>query len=199
MPLTNESLTLTGGCDCTSIAYTISIPPLDSRPTLEESIKPPKIYFDHCNKCRTVSGALVQAWINIPQTWVTFSLSSTKDGDRVKLTVEDVLKEHTATSGIMSHYKSSADVSRYFCGKCGTNLVYVYTGKRSGDDGGEAKIEMIDIVLGSLSKESLEVEGVKPDRHFYWESGIEWVKGGLVGGEMGALPKHPDGCRKIVV
>lgn len=85
---------------------------------------------------------------------------------------------------------------RSFCGKCGTNLLYV---SESRDE-----IKMADIVLGSLEKESLETEGVRPDRHFYWESGVSWVKqwaregDKCFAGEEGKLPRHPEGTRKNV-
>ena len=66
---------------------------------------------------------------------------------------------------------------------------------------------MVDIVLGSLDKESLEMEGVRPERHFYWDSGVGWVKrliaegdGSLdMKGQGKGLPKHPDGNRLEVV
>ncbi|KAF4635204.1 hypothetical protein G7Y89_g2895 [Cudoniella acicularis] len=113
--LTDEALALHGGCDCTSIKYTIFIPPVSSRPVLTPSsennnlgpILAPKIFFDHCNKCRRVSGAILQAWLSCPQTWVCWSLSSTHDNDRISLSTSEILKEHTAVSGIISHYESS--------------------------------------------------------------------------------------------
>ena len=66
------------------------------------------------------------------------------------------------------------------------------------------KTKMADIVVGSLEKESLETEGVRPDRHFYWESGVSWVKewaregDKCFAGEEGKLPRHPEGTRKNV-
>jgi hypothetical protein len=64
-------------------------------------------------------------------------------------------------------------------------------------------IPMVDIVLGSLDSESLERQGVRPDRHFYWDSGINWVKRLVAEGDSSLdtekLPRHPDGSRLEVV
>jgi hypothetical protein len=67
------------------------------------------------------------------------------------------------------------------------------------------EIKTVDIVLGSLETESLEMEGVRPDRHFYWESGVSWVKdwaregdGHLGEGKGEGLPRHPEGTRRNV-
>ena len=84
---------------------------------------------------------------------------------------------------------------RSFCGKCGTNLSYVCESRD--------EFKTVDIVLGSLEKESLEVEGVRPDRHFYWDSGVEWVKdwvreGDGVLGDSGNLPRHPEGTKRDI-
>jgi len=64
---------------------------------------------------------------------------------------------------------------------------------------------MVDIVLGSLDGESLERQGVRPDRHFYWDSGVNWIKKLVTEGDRSlnengeGLPKHPDSSRKEVV
>lgn len=68
----------------------------------------------------------------------------------------------------------------------------------------KSEVPTVDIVLGSLDTESLEMEGVRPDRHFYWESGVSWVKrlvreGDESLGEGERLPRHPDGRRSEVV
>ena len=178
--LSNEALELHGGCDCKAVRYKISIPPVQERPLLvpaaendgEGDLLPPKTYFDHCNKCRTVSGAIVQCWLNCPQTWVDWYFSSTAEPSKDAVSTKDVL--HISPPAF-TLYKSSPDVSRYFCGRCSTNLVYVYEGERKGP-------AMIDIVMGTLDKESLETEGVRPDRHFYWDYGVSWVKSVMADG-----------------
>lgn len=58
-------------------------------------------------------------------------------------------------------------------------------------------------MLGSLNSESLERLGVRPDRHFYWDSGVEWVKRLTADGDTSIygenFPRHPDGGRMEVV
>jgi hypothetical protein len=196
--LSNEALDLHGGCDCKAIRHQITIPPLEERTILfpaaenkgEGDLRPPETYFDHCNKCRTVSGAIVQCWLNCPRTWVDWTLSSTAEPSKNGVSTKDFLENSPPTFTL---YKSSPEVSRYFCGHCGTNLVYVYEGERK-------ESAMIDIVMGSLDKESLETEGLRPDRHFYWDHGVSWVKSIVEGGDSAfdgqKMPRHPEGSRE---
>jgi len=111
------------------------------------------------------------------------------------MSTKDVLKSVPGDSPV-ANYASSPGVTRTFCGRCGTNLAYFYAGK------GETEAPpMIDIVLGSLDTESLEMDGIRPDRHLYWESGINWVKDLLAEGDKSLsateekLPRHPAGSR----
>ncbi|PVH73828.1 hypothetical protein DL98DRAFT_519692 [Cadophora sp. DSE1049] len=210
-PLPPQGLTLHGGCDCSSIRYTITIPPLSSRPiaftdkTTGEEHRFPQSFLDHCNRCRRVSGSIIPAWITVPQDWVEWTQTSvsgkkiaSKMGDLVKVPNKD-----EPSSLPVMNYISSPGVRRSFCGKCGTNLAFVNLGR---DMGGEGKIATVDIVLGSLDRESLEVEGVWPERHEYWDSGVEWIKrlvteGDGVLNDAGSekVPRHPDGEWDVVV
>jgi hypothetical protein len=203
-----DAFTLHGGCDCSAIQYTISIPILSSRLILPgkdlsgAELQPPEIFFDHCNKCRKVSGALVQAWFTCPQDWVEWSIvtenipSSNGEARRTPTTKDLVQSKPSATPVV--NYASSPEVTRSFCGRCGTNLLYVFEGREKTNH-----VPMVDLVLGSLDAESLEMEGVRPDRHFYWESGISWVKNLVAKGDSSlsgtGLPRHPDGSRLEVL
>ena len=89
-----EPLTLTGGCFCTAIRYTISVPPLTSRPVVPGALptpissnhshphptavetRLPLIDLDHCNSCRRACGGLIQCWFICPQNWVQFTLET---------------------------------------------------------------------------------------------------------------------------
>jgi hypothetical protein len=99
-------------------------------------------------------------------------------------------------AAVFGHYKSSPDVSRYFCNRCGTNLIFVHKGTEKG-------VLMMDIVLGTLDKDDLEREGMRPDRHIYWDYGVSWMKG--IVGEVDAtfdgkkLLRHPEGSREVTV
>jgi hypothetical protein len=204
--LSQDALTLHGGCDCTSIRFTISIPALVSRPVLPypdlfgAEIRPPQIFLDHCNKCRRVSGALVQGWLTCPQDWVEWAIKSTSGEESPSATKFNTVDLICAKPGVLPvvNYASTEGVTRPFCGRCGTNLAYVFEGRKE-----KNPIPMVDIVLGSLDTESLEMPGVRPERQFYWNSGVEWIKrlvtegDSSVGGEK--LPRHPDGSRMQVV
>lgn len=50
----------------------------------------------------------------------------------------------------------------------------------------------MDIALGSLDLESLEKEGVRPERQGWWEDGVGWIKK-LVSEGDGGLIRHPTG------
>src|SRR4051794_6649716 len=205
--LPTDAFILKGGCDCSAIRYTISVPAISSRPVLPDKdiegkeVRPPKIILDHCNKCRRVSGAIVQAWFICPQIWVAWSVAAsdqpTESEAMTTYNTEEFLENKPGSTPVAT-YKSSPNVTRAFCGRCGTNLLYLYAArdKKSG-------IPMVDIVLGSLDTESLEVEGVRPDRHFFWGSGIGWVKKLITEGDSSLdgkpLPRHPDGSRLQVV
>jgi len=99
-------------------------------------------------------------------------------------------------ASVFGHYKSSPEVSRYFCNRCGTNLIFVNEKQRV------ETLEM-DIVLGTLDKEGLEMEGMRPDRHIYWDYGVGWMKRIVAEGDSvidgKKMPKHPEGSRKVVI
>jgi len=72
-------------------------------------------------------------------------------------------------------------------------LTYHFSGDR-----GEWKLgPIVDIAVGTFDDES--IEAVKPERHLWWEHGIEWVKAMMEGGEMDWLIRHPDGRPSQVV
>lgn len=49
----------------------------------------------------------------------------------------------------------------------------------------------IDVTVGSLDSASLEL--VKPDRHGWWDFGVDWVKSLLRKGDGGFLIRHSTG------
>ncbi|KAH9209942.1 Mss4-like protein [Leptodontidium sp. 2 PMI_412] len=208
-PLPADGITLHGGCDCSGVQYKIDIPSLSSRPiafidekTGEES-RYPQSFLDHCNKCRRVSGAIIQAWLTVPQDWVEWTQMQ-NSGKPITGSTQDLIqlpKDGEPASMAVTNYVSSPGIVRSFCGRCGTNLSFVNLER---DMGGDGKVATVDIVLGSLDGESFDAEGVRPDRHLYWDSGVGWVMrlvtegdGGL--SEGGNVPRHPDGERNVLV
>jgi hypothetical protein len=147
-----------------------------------------------------VSGALVQGWLTCPQAWVewtTKSISTEDSQEATKLNTTDLIRAKPGDTPAIN-YASSEGVTRSFCGKCGTNLLYVFEGRKE-----KNPIPMVDIVLGSLDAESLAMPGVRPERQFYWDSGVDWIKRLVTEGESSLggekLPRHPDGSRMEIV
>lgn len=86
----------------------------------------------------------------------------------------------------LSHYKSSADVTRTFCARCGTNLTYFMDRPASAP-----MPPTVDITVGSLDPES--IDRIRPERHGWWEEGVGWIKQLLRNGDGGFLIRHPGG------
>jgi hypothetical protein len=190
-----------GGCFCEAITYTISIPAFSSRPLLDPDRHTPKrpfgvqtqdakrlpvISLDHCNSCRRVAGAIIQAWFICPQRWVTFSLlarntSSDSNASEERITPKntaEVLRpsEELKEATYIKAFDSSEYAHRTFCGRCGTPLSFLYSGPDDEMSKEENWGPHCDIVLGTLDKESAEIEGMRPGRQGWFDDGIEWVK-----------------------
>ncbi|OJD14576.1 hypothetical protein AJ78_05094 [Emergomyces pasteurianus Ep9510] len=200
---------LHGGCHCSAIRYTISFANFDDRPVLnpnhppeQPDIKAPLLCFDHCSDCRSASGVPVQFWNICPQKSVTFSLlrrcddgssdpvSEPPSGARIDITGDRIVHPNEMTKETyLTYYASSKSVWRTFCSQCGTNISFV----AFEEEGSET---LMDLGVGTLDHESLQLVGT-PQRHIWWDSGIDWVKQLMEVGEMAAsqnaLPKHSAG------
>jgi len=92
----------------------------------------------HCLHCRRASGA---AFV----TWVEFRAS-----------------EFTIVSGAPSRYESRPQVTRQFCGQCGTQLTYQHADEP----------RAIDVTACSLD----DVDAVSPEDHVWCDRMVPWVK-----------------------
>jgi hypothetical protein len=106
----------------------------------------------HCVSCRRAAGAHSVAWL-------TFAS-----------------KGFSLTSGEPSTHRSSAEVSRTFCGKCGTTLTYRYDGDP----------DFVDVTAASLD----DPEEFPPTHHVWMEDGVSWdvANDGLPQFERGGSP-----------
>jgi hypothetical protein len=211
--LSDSAVELHGGCFCSSIRYTIKIPVAELRPThpnatpeAAEKTRFPLIELDHCTSCRRSTGSIIQSWIVLPKSWVSWSLIPKSSGDAHgepieppkqeeyrRFSSQDIVEptEELCRSTYWSQYVSSPDVHRGFCGRCGTTLTYCYTGPKPGWTLPERNF---DVSLGSLDNESLE--RVRPERHGWWTDGIGWVREMLRFGDQSngaSLARHPTG------
>jgi hypothetical protein len=180
---------LHGGCFCSAIRYMISVPELSERkplpkagmtadsllvPVNEVNERMPIISLDHCNSCRRVPGTVINSWFICPPEWVEFTVLPRESGDEkepIKADSMAYLQEDKtlAERTYATHFKSSEHSNRTFCGKCGTHLTFFKTGPL-GPWG-----SFVDITVGTLDKESLEIEGFMPTIQFWHDLGIPWA------------------------
>ncbi|TVY31856.1 hypothetical protein LOCC1_G008950 [Lachnellula occidentalis] len=209
MPLPPHKFVVKGGCNCGAIRYKISIPEIEHRPlhpssTSSSTVHLPFIAIDHCNDCRRATGAILPLWICSPISMITSSVilrsttslpteaSQRKAGPddheprTAWLPAEEVFTPGPVSSNsFLTFFESSENRRRSFCGRCGTHLAYAALPMPEGWP------DMLDIVLGSVDREDLDGEALRPDRQLWWECGIGWVKDLTLRG-MEELPRHPD-------
>jgi hypothetical protein len=207
--LPKEAISLTGGCYCKAIRYTVKIPACKDRPAVPKALETPisasekvetrmpMITIDHCNTCRSQAGCLVQSWVLAPVSWVSWEVLSKDDTVNESLqlsTIEAVgpaTSEHLAGTTFVSKFNCTERATRSFCSRCGTNLAYVshkYLG---------TPMAFVDITVGSLDPESLEM--AKPDRHNWWDFGVRWIQDFVTKGDGGFLSRHQTGDVSKVV
>ncbi|RVX70688.1 hypothetical protein B0A52_05338 [Exophiala mesophila] len=202
--LPKEALTLTGGCCCKAIRYTVHIPAWDQRPAVPGALKTPisvsedietrmpLIDLDHCNSCREVSGAIIQTWLIVPVDWVEWDLARLDKAGIAEMSPRTVLStvdavgpietDTTSPQTYVTRFNRSERATRAFCSRCGTNLTYL-SHKRL-----NTPMAFVDITVGTLDREHLEM--VKPDRHGWWDSGVGWIKELLRHGDGGFMIRH---------
>ena len=106
----------------------------------------------HCASCRRASGAQSVAWLTFP------------------------LEVFSLVSGDPAEYRSSAEVSRTFCGGCGTSLTYQHDGDP----------DFIDVTAASLDLP----DEFPPTHHVWLEDRVGWesVNDGLPRFQRGSSP-----------
>lgn len=212
MPLPDHSLTINGGCNCGAVRYRVNIPIHSQRPpnpycgtpgSLPENEKLPFICTDSCNDCRKGTGSVVPFWLITPTSMIEGSLlprdesgtssaviptgKSVPDDERTWFPAQKGFKFDSPNllSTYLRFYFSSKDRYRGFCSRCGVGVMYQAAGLP------DHFPDSIDFRLGTVDKEILEKEWMKPDRHLWWERGIPWV-GEVVMKGMAELPTHGD-------
>ncbi|KAH8690142.1 hypothetical protein BGW36DRAFT_390274 [Talaromyces proteolyticus] len=87
----------------------------------------------------------------------------------------------------LTHWNSSPETYRSFCGRCGTTLTFFYDRPVS-----SPMPPLVDITVGSLDNASLE--RIRPDRHLWWDDGTSWIQQLVRHGDGGFLLRHPTGA-----
>ena len=114
----------------------------------EVSADPLWVAYCHCRSCRLAAGAPFVAWASFP------------------------VADFTLTKGNLSAYTSSSDVTRGFCGSCGTALTYAH----------RARASELDIALATLD----DASSIPPEFHIWVSHKLPWVV--LSDG----LPQYPE-------
>ncbi|KAJ9628830.1 hypothetical protein H2203_002733 [Taxawa tesnikishii (nom. ined.)] len=202
MTFTKDAVTITGGCNCRAFRYKVEVPPYDQRaeiPYYEAGYSPrdvrlPITFLDHCNDCRRASGALLPMGMITELATVSLSCLLRTSAEALEPPYEpaahvldnpDVL-ERT----YIAEYQNKPGRYRWFCSRCGTHLGYML------DAALAAKVwpdspRMMDIWLGTVDREHLEQEWIKPERIFWCDYKIQWISD-LARDGAGGLPEHPE-------
>jgi hypothetical protein len=208
---------LHGGCFCTAIRYTISIPELSRRkplpqaamtadrllvPLNEVNERMPIITLDHCNSCRRVPGAIVHSWFLCPQEWVEFTVQPRESSDEKEAIKADSMTylhedKTLAERTYVTHFKSSEHSNRTFCGKCGTHVTLFKTGPLGPLQ--QALGPFFDVAVGTLDKECLEMEGFMPTIQVWHDHGIPWAVKLVNEGKKGLQADVADDLSKLKV
>ncbi|KIX97319.1 uncharacterized protein Z520_06771 [Fonsecaea multimorphosa CBS 102226] len=130
---------LVAQCRCKIVRFEVSHPPSDYNAGTGKF----GASLDACTSCRTVTGFEITCWATVPKSLIMVA----------DQTLESLLVDRAR----LGHYKTSSDVSRYFCAKCGATVFYYKHG-----------LETIDIGLGLLEP---KIEGA-----VRLESWLEWQK-----------------------
>lgn len=210
MPLPAHSFTFSGGCNCRAIRYKTTIPALSERaihPTADkddlsrEAARLPFVGICNCNDCRRATGSVLLFCVCSPVALVSASclprsaspdqLQAAKIGDDNHdvrgpwLPAEEVFKPWPGSTGtFLSSYQSSEGRTRFFCGRCGTCLAYVAHPMPEG------RPDMLDILLGTADRTDLDTQWLDPERQFWWDCGVDWLRKFAISGP-GGLEKHP--------
>ena len=207
MPLPDEALRIEGGCNCNAVRYLVDIPTRDKRPLhplapTEAHVPMPFLALDHCNDCRRATASILPAWVCAPLDMCSVSLvaassatlapkAAAREGQAKEeggpwTPAADVFTATAAASGdsFLTSYESSHERWRWFCARCGTNVAYTAAMPAGFPS-------MLDITLGSVDRRYLDSEALVPERHLWWDYGIDWIRRLATKG-YGELPVHPD-------
>ncbi|ORY58849.1 uncharacterized protein BCR38DRAFT_413166 [Pseudomassariella vexata] len=202
MPLPREPFTIHGGCNCKAIRYRISVPPHKDR-VLSPYCTPggdigdhrlPVTQICHCNDCRHATAQLPSFILMALTSSVQVSAAPTLAD------IEALGNEHTWTPGteMFDHtntvhketwlglYKSTPVRSRWFCKRCGVQIAYNLDAGSVPEEWGWPV--MVNFCLGTVDREYLEKDYMKPDHANWTALGIPWVRDLVT---KGRVDEHP--------
>ncbi len=202
MTFTKEPITINGGCNCKAVRYKVSVPPFSERPpnpyrtpgTDVGDLRIPMSVICHCNNCRSAMGTILPMAIVTVLSTVSIACkprnSNARNSEETWRPAAEVFDHTNKTLDdvFLAHYESSQGRSRWFCGRCGTNLAYTIHPGVVPEEWGWPK--MLDIWLGTVDRKELEAEGMVPERMLWCDFGIDWIRKWSIRGG-GGIPEHP--------
>ena len=152
----------------------------------------PMVVVDHCNDCRRATGALLPMALITDITTVSATCTLRSDPtSSISLPATELFDYETLPDrgGVhLTFYKSSPQRTRWFCGRCGTNLAYTIDDGAIPPEWGWPK--MLDLWLGTIDRADLDDERMRPERQLWCEKGVGWIQEFARRGGNG-LPMHP--------
>lgn len=198
MPLPKTAFAIHGGCNCAAIRYTVNVPEFSSRPQnpyrthgakLDEDLRLPMVAVDHRNDCRQGTGAILpMAFIAEIGTVFTKCVMRSDPKTRKEITAEELFNSEIVTEHdvFLTFYKRSEECSRWFCGRCGTNIAYMTEPAAVLPEWGWPK--MLELWLGTVDREDFgNDDDLAPERQLWCQSGVDWIKRFARNG----VPEHP--------
>ena len=191
-----------GGCNCKAVRYTVSVPSFFERPPNPYrtpgadvgDLRIPMVAICHCNDCRSSMGTtLPMAIVTVMSTVSVFCKTRNLNHDDREETWKPAAEVFDHTNKALQElylksYESSEGRSRWFCGRCGTNLAYtIHPGVIPKEWGWP---RMLDIWLGTVDRKDLDAEGMVPERILWCDFGIDWIRRFATQGG-GGIPEHP--------
>jgi hypothetical protein len=115
--------------------------------------------FCGCDSCRLQSGLDVFTWAFAEMKQVSFSKDPSTPFPNHMADLNELIDAHDPAIGTLRYYKSSPEVSRYFCGNCSACIFYA-NGKRP---------TFVDIAVGVLEAP----DGARAEGMLSWAYGVD--------------------------
>jgi hypothetical protein len=207
MPLPTHAFEIRGGCNCKAVRYRISVPILEERVDSPyniggkkiENLRLPMSVICHCNDCRAATAQIGTHAILGDVSRIEFAVAarsasgediSKGEADRDWTPAGQLIDAKSPLLGDvwLSLYRSSPNRCRWFCGRCGTPVAY--SADIESYPKGWETTPMVDIWTGTVDRDILERDWLKPDRSLWTATGIPWIREQIATGASG-ICEHP--------
>lgn len=209
MPLPSEPIVLRGGCSCSAVRWRMNLPEASKRalnpyhtPGVDiGDVRLPTAVMCHCNSCRRTTGALGAYGFTtdmatlelsiLPRTTVPDQEKERDDAARVPyVPASDFFDapERDISGLWVSHLESSPGRHRWFCGRCGTQLVMAPAKESIPPEMRDPRI--LNLFAATTDRDLLENDWCRPDHVMNCSIAIPWVRDHVKNGTKDT-PEHP--------